>query len=178
MDRKIAQQHGKSLSQLKGIEKESVDSQMLNYWATIIQINNQHKLALIPKEKIMECKRFLEKSQSANYETKIYWFESFTFRSLRKLCFGNIENGTRSNTFYPEIAKELVYKYYTEDKYGNKRFIKGEFELKGDDQNRQTTDGTQRILTSTLNTYANACYHISVPSSNLWANRIVLSSEL
>lgn len=133
--RKVSQRHGKILAQLKGIEKERTESQLLQYWALILEVNNQHKLVLIPKEKAQEFKSQLTKSNDKKSTIKLYWFESFTFRSLQKLCFGNIENG--SNTFYPGIKKEkeLQYKYST-TKNGYPQFIAGEFEFKGDEQKK------------------------------------------
>lgn len=133
---KIAQKHGRILSQLKGVEKERVESQMLNFWAMVLDNNDQHKIILIPRENANKCKAYVEQSRTLCGGVKLYWFESFTFRSLRKLCFGNIENGTNSNTFYPEISKELCHIYYTKDKYGNNNFIKSEADFKGNEQNK------------------------------------------
>lgn len=132
--RKVSQRHGKFLAQLKGIEKERTESQLLQYWALILEVNNQHKLVLIPKEKAQEFKSRLTESNDKNSTIKLYWFESFTYRSLQKLCFGNLENG--SNTFYPGLKKELQYKYSTNDKNGYPQFITGEFEFKGDEQKK------------------------------------------
>lgn len=132
--RKVSQRHGKILAQMKGIEKERSESQLLQYWALILEVNNQHKLILIPKEKAQECKSRLTESDDKNSDTRLYWFESFTYRSLQKLCFGNLENG--SNTFYPGLRKELQYKYSTRDRNGYPQFIAGEFEFKGDEQKK------------------------------------------
>lgn len=130
--RKVSQKHGRVLAKLKGIEKERAESQLLQYWALMLEVDNQHRLVLIPKDKAQECKSRLIKTDEKNQGTKLYWFESFTFRSLQKLCFGNLENG--SNTFYPGIKKELQKKYSTTDRNGYPQFITGEFEFKGDEQ--------------------------------------------
>lgn len=132
--RKVSQRHGKILAQLKGIEKERSESQLLQYWAMMLEVDNQHKLVLIPKDKAQECKSRLQNYNDKEQGTKLYWFESFTFRSLQKLCFGNLENG--GNTFYPGIRKELQYKYSTIDRNGYPQFIAGEFEFKGDEQKK------------------------------------------
>lgn len=132
----VSQKHGKLLAQLKGIEKEKTESQLLNYWALILEANNQHKLVLIPKEKAGECRCRLCNTSVNNEMEKLYWFESFTFRSLQKLCFGNIDNDTKSNTFYPGIKKELFSKYLFTDNKGYVDFIKGEYEFKGDEQKK------------------------------------------
>lgn len=133
---KVSEKHGRILARLKGIEKERAESQLLNYWAVIVENNHQHQLVLIPKENAAKCKEWIGQSHSENEQTKLYWFESFTFRSLQKLCFGNVENGTNSNSFYPEIEKELKTKYFIDDKHGNKKFLKGEFDLQGDVQKK------------------------------------------
>lgn len=117
--KEIAQTHGKLYSQLIGIEKEKSESQLLNYWAMLLEENNQHKLVLIPKENAQACFKKVKESNQQDHDAKLYWFASFTYRSLQKLCFGNPLN----NTFYPNI-KELV---------GN---ISGEYEFKGDEQEK------------------------------------------
>ena len=131
--RNVAQKHGRILSKLKGIEKEQVESQLLKYWAVILEESGQHNLVLISKENAGEFKKWLEnnKSKEPTSPIKTYWLESLTLRSLRKLCFGYVENKTHSNTFYPEIKKSpqlQKYKNYRGD------FIKGEFDFKGDEQ--------------------------------------------
>ena len=128
--RVISQKHGKILAQLKGIEKEQIESQLLKYWALIVEENNQHRLILIPKEKAIECKKWLENTDfpQTTKSSKLIWFESFTLRSLRKLCFGYVENGT--NEFYKEISKSIELNRYKD----NGRFIQGEFAFKGDEQ--------------------------------------------
>jgi hypothetical protein len=104
--RKIAQKHGKILARLKGIEKERIEYDMLKYWAVIIELNGRYKLVLIPREKAGDCKRWLEDSEDSNRKNgSVVWFESFTLRSLKKLCFGNLESG--SNTFNQTIKSLL-----------------------------------------------------------------------
>lgn len=102
--KKVAIRKGKLKAQLKGIEKERIDSQRLQYWALIGQEENKYKLILIPKENVSKAyteivnQRWIDE-RSPMY---LYYFESFTFRALRKLCFG-----VNGNTFLPEIKKEL-----------------------------------------------------------------------
>ena len=133
--RDVAQKHGRLLAQLKGIEKEKVESQTLQYWALILEQDSKHKLVLIPRDKAKNCKEQLNLNITKG-EAKLYWFESFTYRSLQKLCFGNIENG--SNTFYPQIRRdrELGRKYSSLDKNGYPKFISGEHEFEGDEQRK------------------------------------------
>ena len=119
----VAKRHGKLLAQLKGIEKERAESQLLNYWALILEQDGTHKLVLVPKEEANEFRKKLNPSTENNLDNKIFWFESLTFRSLRKLCFGNLENGTQSNSFHPEIKKEI-------------QVPNGEFEFQGDEQKK------------------------------------------
>ena len=130
--RKVAQQHGRLYAQLKGIEKERNESQMISYWAMILQNGSKHKLVLVPKEKASELKNNrLNVSEDKTSNIKLFWFESFSFRSLQKLCFSNIENG--SNKFYSDLRNEAEFRR----KYsfgGN--FISGEFDLQGDEQKK------------------------------------------
>lgn len=135
--RKVAQNHGKTLASLKGIEKEQTESQLIKYWALLLGDAGAHKLVLIPKEqnskeKAKECKAWLEmQAQQPNNTKQVYWLESFTYRSLQKLCFGHVENG--SNTF----NKSIQYLLPTEkDKYGNSKPINGEFAFEGDEQRK------------------------------------------
>ncbi len=144
--RKVAQSHGRELAKLLGIEKEKVESQLLGYWAMIIEEKGQHKLALIPRKKANDLKRRLEESKNSKEEVKLYWFESFTYRSLQKLCFGNLE--TNTNTFYPELRKDraLLRKFSSQDKNGYPKFISGEHEFKGDELKK--IDFYQSVLAS------------------------------
>ncbi len=125
--RTVAQKHGKILSTLKGIEKERVESQLLKYWAVILQENEQHKLVLIPREKAKDAYECIKKNKvkpnTENISYSIYWFESFTYKSLQKLCFEHTETGI--NQFKPHI--EDLFK---------KCNIQGEFSFKGDEQKK------------------------------------------
>jgi hypothetical protein len=124
--RGVAQRHGRILTLIKGIEKERIESQQLKYWAAIAEKGNKQMLVLIPKEadKAKTCREFINANQNSLGSTKIYWFESLTLRSLRKLCFGYLENKTNTNTFYPEIKKELSCPKYCDQK---QRFLEGEY---------------------------------------------------
>ncbi|MBK7097284.1 MAG: hypothetical protein IPH58_01590 [Sphingobacteriales bacterium] len=129
----VARIHGSTLALLKSIEKESVESALLSHWALIVENNKQHQLVLIPKEKAKECKEWLENKRENpenDFQSTIFWFESLQLRSLRKLCFGFVENKT--NSFYKEISKcGDLQKYISNNGRG---FIKGEYEFKGDEQ--------------------------------------------
>ena len=129
--RKVAQQHGRLYAQLKGIEKERNESQMISYWAMILQSGSKHKLVLVPKERASKLRNRLNVSEDKTSNTKLFWFESFSFRSLQKLCFSNIESG--SNKFYSDLRNEAEFsrKY----SFGGK-FISGEFDLQGDEQKK------------------------------------------
>lgn len=124
--RDIALKHGKILARLKSIEKERVESQMLQYWAVIAEDNLQHQLILIPKEYAQECHRYLNTNKTSSGRMNLHWFESFTYRSLQKLCFGNLDSG--SNSFNQRLKSELS-EYYS--------YLKsGEHEFKGDEQKK------------------------------------------
>lgn len=154
--RNIALKQGRISSTIKGIEKEEIESQLLNYWATVFEQNNQHQLVLVPKAKAQNAYGLISNYQkgSSTASTKLYWFESFTLRSLRKLCFGHLEAG--SNTFNENIQSVLRKHSYSEiDHRGyNKQVrIEGEFSFKGDTQkiinfykDVLTSDYAQRVL--------------------------------
>lgn len=126
--KRVAQNKGKLKAALIGIEKEKIDSQKLQYWALIGKQNNKYKLYLIPKEKVQEA--YSEISRQGRIEnevsTPLYYFESFTFRALKKLCFG-----VNGNTFLPEIKKELTE--YNQADFGEHTFRTGNVEQ--DEQN-------------------------------------------
>lgn len=136
---KVAQKYGNIKARLKGIEKEQEESQLLNYWSVLVKENNKHYLALIPKERdfAQKLKADLKENNNSILTSKIYWFESMTFRALRKLCFGYVENNTHSNTFYEGIKNEFHRKNkYTKSKKWGKEFYKGEFDLDGDEKKK------------------------------------------
>ena len=129
--RKVAQNHGRFYAQLKAMEKERNESQMVNYWALILQNENKHKLVLIPRNQASDFKIRLKESEDRTSKIKLFWFESFSFRSLQKLCFSNIESG--ANKFYSDLEKE----YELKKKYSfDGKFITGEFQLQGDEQRK------------------------------------------
>ncbi|PKP47251.1 MAG: hypothetical protein CVT95_05895 [Bacteroidetes bacterium HGW-Bacteroidetes-12] len=126
--RTISQEHGKILALLKGIEKERTESQLLKYWALILENNGQHKLILIPREKAASCKQWIASlNPSGDKLTKLFWFESLTYRSLQKLCFGFTENG--NNKFNKNIQNLLP-------KDNSRKIINGEFAFQGDEQKK------------------------------------------
>lgn len=117
--RKVAQSHGRLLASLLGIEKEKIESQLLGYWAMIVEEKGQHKLVLIPKDKASDFKNRLTEQKDSKADCRLYWFESFTYRSLQKLCFGN----PLTNTFAPNL-NDLF-------RQGN---IQGEFSFEGNER--------------------------------------------
>ncbi|MDT8316857.1 MAG: hypothetical protein RQ824_02560 [bacterium] len=124
----VSQKHGRILAQLKGIEKEQTESQLLKYWALILENNWQHKLILIPRENAAKCKRRIASlNPPENNQTKLFWFESLTYRSLQKLCFGFAENANN------EFNRNIQY-LLPKDKSG--KTINGEFAFQGDEQKK------------------------------------------
>lgn len=128
--REIAQTHGRILSKLLEIEKNKIESQLLNYWALILEENRLHKLVLIPKKNVSDFKQFVDYNNNNlinnTNKIKLFWFESFTLRSLRKLCFGYLDN----NDFYKNLKSEGVLTKYKDEK-GNQ--ITGDFFFKGNE---------------------------------------------
>lgn len=131
--RSVAQKHGRILATLKGIEKERTESQLLKYWTMILESKGQHKLILIPREHIQKAKKWIESNNTQSNTNTVdtphflYWFESLTFRSLQKLCFGHAESG--SNEFNKNIQHLLP-----EGKDGQP--IRGEYAFEGNEQEK------------------------------------------
>ncbi|GHV42792.1 hypothetical protein FACS1894180_0100 [Bacteroidia bacterium] len=116
----ISKKYGELKSKLAGIDKEKVESQLLQYWALILQEKEQHKLVLIHREKAKSFKEKVEKLPPATNESpQLIYFESLTYRSLQKLCFGNSD----TSTFAPEIKKEMNVPI-------------GEYEFQGNEQQK------------------------------------------
>ena len=125
--RQISQKHGKILASLKGIEKEQAEAKLLQFWSLILEKDGKHQLVLIPKTKAQDCKEWLEQNSQSSQGASVVWFESFTYRSLQKLCFGFAENG--NNEFNQNIRNLLP-----RDERGNVQ--NGEFAFQGDEQRK------------------------------------------
>ena len=135
----VAQKFGHLNARIKGIEKEKIESQRLKYWTVFVENKNKKYIAFIPKENDKAKNAYQRYSQIKNCPQSnfnLYFFESLTHRALEKLCFGGIKEKT--NTFSPEIQKELTLQkfsqYWYELKGGKHVFIDGEY-LLGDDEN-------------------------------------------
>lgn len=118
----IAMKRGKVLARIKCLEKEKIESQLLNYWALILEKQNHHYLIFISKANRQKALNKIKKERNTDNGQqifKIHYFKSLTLRALKKLCFG-----TDGNTFTPEIRQELKTQY--QNKYSN---IKGAFSL-------------------------------------------------
>lgn len=131
--KQVARSHGRVFSSLKGIEREMVESQLLKWWALIVKKGKNCYLVLVPKTNAGECKRVLEQNKITAEvdDSSIFWFESITLRSLRKLCFGNIDldltekrDTYKMNTFYPNVIKELSSNEYEAQPYRIKGCVK------------------------------------------------------
>jgi len=130
--RDVAQKHGKILATLKGIEKERIESQLLKYWALILKVNAQYKLVLIPRDKVQDAKKWIENHKNNKKTDKqelpqLYWFESLTFKSLQKLCWGHAETG--NNEFRKNIISIIP-------KNKNNQPYTGEHEFEGKEQDK------------------------------------------
>ena len=113
----IAMRRGKILAKIRGLEREKIVSQLLNYWALIVEKHHKHYLMLIPKENRRKAYSALEsKHEMGSSLIRVHYFKSLTMRALKKLCFG-----IEGNTFAPEIRTE-----FSEHKYNT---IQGAFSL-------------------------------------------------
>lgn len=106
--KRIAVKRGKIIAEIKGIENEEVQSQLLTHWAVVAEERGKRSIVFIPRKKNEELENhkkaheFLQKQEKKEFgDIKIYHFKSLTLRALEKLCFKEIKN-----TFAPEIMKE------------------------------------------------------------------------
>ncbi len=91
--KKVAMDFGKLKAEIRGMEQEKIESRLLNYWAHILEKNNEKHILLIPKIEISNAKKFLEKTQNtittSADNTTIISFNSFTLRALDKIIRKN-----------------------------------------------------------------------------------------
>ncbi len=117
----IAMKRGRLIARLKGIEKEKIDSARLQYWAFLLEKDNRHQVVLIPKTKAKDAYQKISCfGETQTGSPAVYYFESLTYRALKKLCFG-----VNGNTFIPEIKEELKKKNkwnYEEKDFGEHIF--------------------------------------------------------
>ena len=104
--KKIAQERGRLKAQLKGLEKEKLESSQTNYWSFIYVANNYKQLWLVPKNCIKDAKKFIYNTngrQNSSKDDKQYLccFESLTMRALHKLCFAE------QSTFVQDMPDDL-----------------------------------------------------------------------
>lgn len=100
---KIARKLGKLNAQIRGIEKEEVESQLLNYWSLILKERNSHELLLIHRSHRKKAKDLIGLNKEG--DQRVHQFYSITLRALEKLCFGF--SGTKDTEFLENIKKEL-----------------------------------------------------------------------
>jgi hypothetical protein len=87
--KKLSQEKGRLKAQLKGIENEKLDSQRLTHWSLLLEKDKKHTLILVPKKISNTIYKKVEENTdvSDDVDGVIYYFESFTYRALKKLCF-------------------------------------------------------------------------------------------
>ena len=130
--KRIAQKGGKLLADIKSLEYEELDAQLLTHWAFVLEEDNKHSLVLVPRESnnISETKKFIDGQNIEDGDKILCIFQSLTLRALEKLCFK--EN---DNTFKKEIEKEID-KYPKHKRFfypKHKRFFyQNKLEIKGD----------------------------------------------
>ncbi len=121
--KKIAMKRGEIIADIKSIENEEVQSQLLTHWIVIIEEDEKRKILFIPREReIIEngekkltsdnhknAHDFIKENFDKNNQIgdiTLYHFKSLTLRALEKLCFKKIQN-----TFFPEIKREIESKF-------------------------------------------------------------------
>ena len=113
--REVAMKRGRLIARLKGIEKEKIDSQRLQYWAFLVEDKTGHQVVLIPKA---QAKKAYQKiscfGETQTGSPAVYYFESLTYRALKKLCFK-----IQDNTFQEGILNDQLiqknWKTYFQD---------------------------------------------------------------
>ena len=101
---KIAKQFGQLNAQLKGIQKEKEESQLLNYWALILEKPGSRELLLIHRNDMRKAKQYIRSNKEG--DQKLHQFYSLTLRALNKLCFGF--QGTKDTEFLKKVKEELA----------------------------------------------------------------------
>jgi predicted RNA-binding Zn-ribbon protein involved in translation (DUF1610 family) len=122
----VAQNFGRLNARLKGIEKEKIESQRLQYWSVIIEQNGKQYIAFIPKNNDY-AKNAYEYYSSYNKSgnCKLFYFESMTHRALEKLYFTGIKEGT--NKFYYGVKEDLRKQEYPQYYDEKGHFFDGEY---------------------------------------------------
>ena len=121
--RKVAQERGKLISQIKGIEREKREASQTSHWALIYTDKKKKQLWLVPKNldsnkflvtqsnqrgnkdtNLKLAKDFIYSEKRANYKKNSAYlscFESLTMRALHKLCFAE------ESSFVEEMPSDL-----------------------------------------------------------------------
>ena len=105
----IAQQRGRLLSQIKGIEREQREAAQTDFWSLIYCSPEGKQLWFVPKEKRKITKKFIYNEQGrkdyvAGDSPYLCCFESLTMRALHKLCFAEQSSFVEG---LPEPLKQL-----------------------------------------------------------------------
>ena len=118
---RVAKKFGQLNAQIRGIQKEKIESQLLNHWAVILEKQGEHELLLIHRNNMQKAKDIIKngKKETDGVE-KLHWFSSLTLRALNKLCFGTLES--KDTEFLKGVKQELV-------EYGD---IKGLYSFKNE----------------------------------------------
>ena len=126
--KKIAQQRGKLIAQVKGIEKEERESSQTNYWALIwTKPDNKKQLWLVPKKasqdintesentNLQSAKKCIDKKDSIRIKTDFYLscFKSLTMRALHKLCFAEESSFVKDMPDYLKKQQKEVKEFKT-----------------------------------------------------------------
>ena len=99
--KEIARKRGRLKAQIKGVERERIESQNNKYWVLLLKEKQGKFLLLVPKEKMKEVKECLNKlPHEAESDNVVYVMESLTKRALHKLCFAE------ESTFAEEMLTE------------------------------------------------------------------------
>ena len=154
----IAIKRGKIIAEIKSLENEEVQSQLLDHWAVILKEDKKHLVAMIPRGKHKKAHDFINSNfdkENVDGEVVVYHFKSLTLRALEKLCFKESDDSFKRDVlktdsrirfsqykeewrkqewkiikFYKEILKSNYAKKYLDlvDFGGLENFLKTEFD--------------------------------------------------
>ncbi len=103
----IAKENGKIKAKIRGLKKERQDSQLLNYWALLLENCKRHELLLIPRKNRKKVYKILEKLPKTNDkgEASVIYFKSLTLRALHKQIF------SEDSTLKQNVVQQLKHDF-------------------------------------------------------------------
>ncbi len=88
----VAMNRGKIKAEIRSLEQERVEAQLLKYWVHIIEQDGHKSILLIPKNgnNLSNAKKFINSLNNDSEDVVLYDFNSLTLRALKKLIRKNL----------------------------------------------------------------------------------------